>query len=481
MAAKPSVRHGRKAKKQSLHPVRRGYRHHQASSGAFLRHRGAGRSAYPANSNAHPNAHSNTDSNPNSHSDASAANANPNATSAHSDSAAYSDASAIHPTVISNSPMMDVSSRDILACHFTGTGVELGVASGAFSSKIAKSEKVERLWSIDRWCDHHDSREYKNAAASLIKSGNGKCVPLRMTFSEALPLFPDSSLDFIYIDGYARQGQEGGKTLSDWFPKLKVGGIFSGHDYHPEFPRTIKAVDRFASEIGASVNLTSEEKYPSWWFIKTQEMRPFTLMSESPVKLGESVILVGNGPSMVLNGNRGHIIDSFDQVVRFNWFAIHGFANMVGTKTTLWSTFGRGSLPRDADQRPDRAVFIHGDKPKKFEYPVKEGWGISREFFNSVNEMVKSISKRDEAGKARLLPSSGLVILAWLLEHYKVPKVSLIGFDHFSKKQSKGHHYWLTDQMGNPKAFSPPPEHDGEAERIIFQGYVDAGRASYIE
>lgn len=163
---------------------------------------------------------------------------------------------------------MNPSTRGELATLFVGEGIELGVAAGYFSSSIVRSPLVSRLWSVDRWGDHHNLKEYKSASERLAKFGQGRCIPLRMTFEEATSLFEDNSLDFIYIDGYAHTGQEGGKTLSEWWPKLKVGGYFSGHDYHSQFPLTIEAVNEFSDEVGVPVNLTQEARYPSWWMIK---------------------------------------------------------------------------------------------------------------------------------------------------------------------------------------------------------------------
>lgn len=377
--------------------------------------------------------------------------------------------------------MIAMPNRKSLARKFHGKGVELGVAAGEFSRMILHANESCLLWSIDRWSDHHNAREYADAAKMLIGYSQGRCIPLRMTFEEAAPLFNDESLDFIYIDGYAHTGQLGGATLEQWWPKLKPGGIFSGHDYHPDWQPTVNAVNAFVERRQLELNVTDSEgeeadKYPSWWVEKPggQPIVASPIMDKSPVKAGESVILVGNGPSALMRGNRGAWIDSFDQVVRFNWFAIRGFEAKVGTKTTLWSTFGRGSLPRDEDQRPKRAIFIHGGKPKEMAFEVEEAYGVERRFFNDVMDRVKAKSKvpYEERGKS-LLPSSGLVVALWLLEVHSVPKITLFGFDHFSKKESKGHHYWIN------RAFKKPPEHDGEAEAEIFAELAASGKIQY--
>ena len=98
-----------------------------------------------------------------------------------------------------------------------------------------------------------------------------------MTFEEALPLFPDHFFDFIYVDGFAHTGQEGGQTLADWFPKLKVGGVMAGDDYHPDWPLVQWAVNDFAEAVGVQLKVTelteshSYNRYPSWFFQKTKD------------------------------------------------------------------------------------------------------------------------------------------------------------------------------------------------------------------
>jgi hypothetical protein len=44
---------------------------------------------------------------------------------------------------------------------------------------------------------------------------------LRMRFDEAIDLFDDASLDFVYVDGYAHGGEEGGETIFEWFRKVR--------------------------------------------------------------------------------------------------------------------------------------------------------------------------------------------------------------------------------------------------------------------
>lgn len=153
--------------------------------------------------------------------------------------------------------------RGDLADKFAGVGVELGVAAGEYSDRILQNDRVNRLYSVDRWSDHHDDREHAKACRLLARHGT-RSVVFRLTFDEALGLIGDESLDFIYIDGYAHEGQEGGKTLRDWWSKLKRGGVFAGHDYCARYMPTMDAVNQFAREHGLLVSVT-DEPLASWY------------------------------------------------------------------------------------------------------------------------------------------------------------------------------------------------------------------------
>lgn len=52
---------------------------------------------------------------------------------------------------------------------------------------------------------------------------------IQKTSSEVVNQFEDLSLDFIYIDCYSTPEQMM-EELERWYPKIKIGGLFSGHD-----------------------------------------------------------------------------------------------------------------------------------------------------------------------------------------------------------------------------------------------------------
>jgi hypothetical protein len=56
--------------------------------------------------------------------------------------------------------------------------------------------------------------------------------------------FDDGTLDFFYIDGYAHTGNAGGRTLHDWWRKVRPGGVLAGHGYDAEnWPKNVAAVN----------------------------------------------------------------------------------------------------------------------------------------------------------------------------------------------------------------------------------------------
>jgi len=153
-------------------------------------------------------------------------------------------------------------------------GVELGVATGQFSHRLLANSAMY-FFSIDMWAGdrNHDVDQYKQALATLLPFKERSTV-LRMRFDEAASLFPESYFDFIYIDGYAHTGEENGGTFRDWYPKLRPGGIFSGDDYHPKWPKVIAEVDAFCELHGLERHMHTFEPdnpwdgFPSWWVRK---------------------------------------------------------------------------------------------------------------------------------------------------------------------------------------------------------------------
>lgn len=172
-------------------------------------------------------------------------------------------------------------------------GIELGVAAGSFSARMMDSGKFKRFYGVDVYGDGHTVVEYKKALRTVGLNRNYHL--LRMTFDQALDLFPDRHFDFIYADGYAHTGEEGGQTLLDWYAKLKPGGVMAGDDYDPKaWPLVVWAVHHLADQLGVDLKVTdlivdeTYNRYRSWFFIKPEGPEPTLRPSAALIRLGDA-------------------------------------------------------------------------------------------------------------------------------------------------------------------------------------------------
>ncbi len=74
--------------------------------------------------------------------------------------------------------------------------------------------------------------------------------------------FEDESIDFLFIDG-DHNTDAVYKDLTLWYPKVKTGGIISGHDYMWVDARVKQAVDKFFLFTGVF-----QEAGDSWYKVK---------------------------------------------------------------------------------------------------------------------------------------------------------------------------------------------------------------------
>lgn len=169
----------------------------------------------------------------------------------------------------------------------------------------------------------------------------------------------------------------------------------------------------------------------------------------------ESAIVIGNGPSLLFQ-KKGKIIDSFDQIFRFNKFAIKEFEQFVGSKTTVWCTHGKNQLPTDDDIRPDKILYVHGESGN-MPYEPKNLWRMPLSFYYKIREEIANETLEKEKCD-KLIPSTGILAILWLLDNV-YDDLYIAGFDNFSKILSSQHHYWVK------KNYTKPVEHDGDWEK----------------
>jgi hypothetical protein len=149
-------------------------------------------------------------------------------------------------------------------------GAEIGVDRGSFSKYMMLNIPNLELLCVDPW--HWKLRgesRYNSTVKRLEPYENAKII--RKTSLMASLEVPDESLDFVYIDG----DHTFDFVMMDiilWTPKVKYGGIVSGHDYYA-FRRAgvIKAVDTYTYEHGITKMFVTDylmDRTPSWFFMR---------------------------------------------------------------------------------------------------------------------------------------------------------------------------------------------------------------------
>lgn len=143
----------------------------------------------------------------------------------------------------------------------TGKGVEVGVQYGVFSKHISDVYKGD-LYSVDIQ-DQPLARERLNKPNNHYIVGNS---------IEIAKTFKDNSLDFVYIDA-GHSYEEVKADYEAWLPKVRKGGIVSGHDYGVNDCIGVKyLIDELIGK-GQKFNFTTDDfwqgtEYQSWWYIK---------------------------------------------------------------------------------------------------------------------------------------------------------------------------------------------------------------------
>jgi hypothetical protein len=169
--------------------------------------------------------------------------------------------------------------------RLTGEGAEIGVKAGRFSDFLLSEWEGARLISIDPWLeagtdDYLDRanveqerhEQFYGETRERLAAHGPRSEIWRMTSLEAAAQVPDATLDFVYID--ARHDYASVKDdLEAWFPKVRSGGIISGHDYadgrfaQGEFG-VKRAVDEFFAARRLTVHATGGrppvEMFASW-------------------------------------------------------------------------------------------------------------------------------------------------------------------------------------------------------------------------
>jgi ASC-1-like (ASCH) protein len=119
-------------------------------------------------------------------------------------------------------------------------GVEVGVCLAHTTEAFAKGIKnLKKLYAVDNYptfvdwdgSDWNQDRQdlMKKAAQDKMLAHKDKVEFLHVSSEEFVKTIEDESLDFIFIDG-DHSFEAALKDFQNYYPKVKKGGIFGGHD-----------------------------------------------------------------------------------------------------------------------------------------------------------------------------------------------------------------------------------------------------------
>jgi hypothetical protein len=180
-----------------------------------------------------------------------------------------------------------LTNRDNLGRFLTdngllGVGVEVGAKNCANARQIVSTWQDGKLHIIDTW-GGHDPASYKERTDwTNFDDCHKECCDLASEYPQRVELhkgksldcvgtFQDESLDFVYID--ADHGYHA--VIADcvaWWPKVKRGGLFCGHDFYDD--QTFPSHCLVQSALGSwlpfmGLPTPHRTECTSWWIEKT--------------------------------------------------------------------------------------------------------------------------------------------------------------------------------------------------------------------
>lgn len=134
-------------------------------------------------------------------------------------------------------------------------GAEIGVYKGDHAAWFLKDLDIKLVYLIDPFTGYDgfnpdefgldDLEKCKKIAHNKLGEYKQKIKWLEMRSTKAAEFIKDDSLDFVYIDANHTYKAVTGDILAV-YPKLKKGGLLSGHDY--DYDDVKNAVDKFVNK-----------------------------------------------------------------------------------------------------------------------------------------------------------------------------------------------------------------------------------------
>lgn len=163
----------------------------------------------------------------------------------------------------------------LIASNSQSVAVEIGTHQAVYAEQIIQRWKGT-LYLVDPY-DGPNIVYYPNTEETKTREEDYLVAQKRMEKYDnvhfirdqsvnASTRFGPTSIDLVYIDGL-HDVLNIVRDFSVWFPKVKTGGILSGHDFCAYHHTIIAAIHLLANFYGQVIEKT-EEECASWYMIK---------------------------------------------------------------------------------------------------------------------------------------------------------------------------------------------------------------------
>jgi predicted O-methyltransferase YrrM len=148
--------------------------------------------------------------------------------------------------------------------------VEVGVYDGINAKSVLDNITNIEMYLVDPYVEYKNparflNQENQNALYKKVKKKfekDDRVTIIRKPSIEAAELFDDKSLDLVFIDGN-HEYEFVKRDILAWYPKIKTGGVLSGHDYAVDV-KGCEGVVRAVHEVLDEFKLDTDKV---WWLI----------------------------------------------------------------------------------------------------------------------------------------------------------------------------------------------------------------------
>jgi len=161
-------------------------------------------------------------------------------------------------------------------------GVEVGVADGRHATMLCETIPGLQLTGVDPWIRY---KENPRGGGQEQQSGNLEKAKARLAVYQSTRLiqaksmdavreFAPGTFDFCYIDGN-HSFDFVMPDIIEWAQRVRLDGVIAGHDYYPfKWAGVIEAVNAYTCAHKVGEWFVTEEKEPTWFFVKGVEEFP---------------------------------------------------------------------------------------------------------------------------------------------------------------------------------------------------------------